>query len=188
MGELVVSVALRRDRSNMLDGPMREWLGENVRRGSGGLLRALINDGKHHDLLRDAKRYWAKARGDASASEEEEDLDEDVPERFVQPNRHVTMLIYLNEVSEGGETVFPRAQPLPGRKRIVRDGMPDCSKGIVVPPLAFGAALFYHKHGNGTNDRLSAHGGCPPVRGEKWAINSFMWNVPMSEGLRHYQN
>merc|ERR1712001_719807 len=97
---------------------------------------------------------------------------DELGESFVQPNRHVTMLLYLNSVEEGGETVFPRAPVLPALKgaRIVRPGMPDCSRGLHLAPLALGAALFYHKHGNGTNDPLSAHGGCPPMKGEKWAI------------------
>ena len=41
--------------------------------------------------------------------------------------------------------------------------------------------------GDGTNDVLSLHGGCPPADGaEKWAINGFMWNVPWTKGMAHF--
>merc|ERR1712039_50460 len=124
--------------------------------------------------LSEVKRKWVHAFGAV-----EDSGDTEAPERFVQPNRHVTMLVYLNEVQEGGETVFPKAPVAKQNpKPIVRPGMPDCSRGLTVAPYALGAAMFYHKHGDGTNDPLSAHGGCPPLRGDKWAINSFMWNVP----------
>merc|ERR1712190_507959 len=129
------------------------------------------------EILPIAQRSWRQISGD---QEIWDDAEPDRP-RFVQPNRHCTMLFYINNVVEGGETVFPKAVTSQA-PRIHRPGMPDCSRGLSVSPHAYAAALFYHKHGDGTNDPRSAHGGCPPVRGEKWAINSFMWNVPFHEG------
>jgi len=48
--------------------------------------------------------------------------------------------------------------------------------GLLVRPVAGGAALFYHRLPDGRLDELSMHGGCPPVRGTKYAINGFTWN------------
>ena len=68
-------------------------------------------------------------------------------------------------------------------RRAQTGGIPECGKGMLVPAVQGGAALFYHKLPNGANDPRSSHAGCPPVAMDKWAINSFMWNVPYSEGL-----
>ena len=107
-------------------------------------------------------------------------LDEPQPE--VYPNRHVTLFIYLNEDFEGGETVFPHAK---GRGvHVPRPGMPECSEGLSVEPVAGDAVLFYSRLGNGDDDRLSVHGGCPPLSGTKYGANAFMWNVPHERGMR----
>lgn len=167
------------------EGDAAAWIKENVKRGSHHYLPVLLKS--YPSLLHRAQAAYLNLmpHDDVAAD------DSRVQERFVQPNRHVTMLVYLNPVEEGGETVFPEAQATSSNSTaapaIVRDGVAECSKGFAVPPLAFGAALFYHKHGNGSNDDRSRHAGCPTVRGEKWAINSFMWNVPMEEGLRNFQ-
>jgi hypothetical protein len=106
----------------------------------------------------------------------------------IERNRHVTMLPYLRGVPEGGETVFPYANgpSLYGMAADVvrREGMAECSKGIFVPPVARGAAVFYHVLPDGrSKDRLSMHGGCPPARGsDKWAINVFSWSLDAEQG------
>lgn len=67
-------------------------------------------------------------------------------------------------------------------------GMPECSKGLRVKPFAGGGALFYHKLGNGVNDELSSHGGCPPNQEDdpSWKINGFMWNMDSGIGPTLY--
>eukprot|EP00929_Paragymnodinium_shiwhaense_P083783 TRINITY_DN44756_c0_g1_i2.p1 TRINITY_DN44756_c0_g1~~TRINITY_DN44756_c0_g1_i2.p1 ORF type:complete len:562 (-),score=126.32 TRINITY_DN44756_c0_g1_i2:393-2078(-) len=157
----------------------RPWLKENIERCSAGLLTALLKS--RPGLLAAAKRVFQAATDEP---DEEEGGAQVAPQRFVQPNRHATMLIYLNDVTKGGETVFPL---VPGLQREdLHPGMAECAQGLAVRPVALGAAIFYHMHGNGTADILSSHSGCPPLQGEKWAINSFMWNVPFSEGIQHY--
>lgn len=100
-------------------------------------------------------------------------------------NRYCTILPYLSNVEEGGETVFPLAElsAESSSQNVIRTGMPECSQGLVVKPHQGDAAFFYHRQPNGNLDFKSEHGGCPPVRGVKYAINGFMWNVPWIQGL-----
>ena len=107
--------------------------------------------------------------------------------KVVEPNRHATMFLYLNDGFDGGETVFPLAKgsdgsPV-GTSGIHRPGMPECSKGLAVKPVQGAAALFYSKLGDMRFDPLSMHGGCPPGRGGvKYGGNLFCWNVDSSQG------
>jgi hypothetical protein len=100
----------------------------------------------------------------------------------IQQNRHATLLPYLSNVEEGGETVIPNAihpELYLGKNFSypVRPGMNECSKGLVISPQLGSASLFYHRTPTGELDVLALHGGCPPQRGIKYAINGFTWNV-----------
>ncbi|RHY13272.1 hypothetical protein DYB28_014819 [Aphanomyces astaci] len=103
-----------------------------------------------------------------------------VVKHFV-PNRFVTLFMYLNDVDEGGETVFPFS-----KDRLVTDidrtGMEECSEGLAVPPTKLHASLFYVQTPDQEVDVMSRHGGCPPMKGVKWGSNSFMWNADAEEG------
>jgi len=65
--------------------------------------------------------------------------------------------------------------------------MSDCSRGVHVPPKKGSAAMFYHLLPDGQRDRLSMHGGCPPVEGIKYAVNVFVWNINWEEGLQYFR-
>ncbi|OQS05205.1 hypothetical protein THRCLA_02623 [Thraustotheca clavata] len=101
--------------------------------------------------------------------------------KHFEPNRYVTLFMYLNDVEEGGETVFPMSND-----RLVtdieREGMDECNSGLAVPATGLGASLFYVLDADQVIDPMSRHGGCPPVQGVKWGSNSFMWNADAQEG------
>ena len=69
--------------------------------------------------------------------------------------RMATLIIYLNDVEDGGATVFPELKLTIGPKK--------------------GAALYF-EYGNshGQVDPLTLHGGLPVLRGEKWIATKWM--------------
>jgi hypothetical protein len=111
-----------------------------------------------------------------------------LPSPPTERNRILTILPYLSHVEEGGETVFPDAEEPGyfGPNTLVRPGMEACSEGAFVPPKKGSAALFYHLLGNGLRDSKCTHGGCPPLKGDKYAINMFCWNHEVGAGLKYY--
>jgi prolyl 4-hydroxylase len=70
-------------------------------------------------------------------------------------NRISTLIMYLNDVEEGGETYFPKL-------------------GFSVSPKKGMAVYFeYFYHNTELND-LTLHGGSPVVKGEKWVATQWM--------------
>jgi hypothetical protein len=47
-----------------------------------------------------------------------------------------------------------------------------------VKPKKAHAILFYSQHPDQTADLSSLHGGCPVLKGQKWAANLWVWNRP----------
>ncbi|GJP32035.1 hypothetical protein CLOM_g16579 [Closterium sp. NIES-68] len=81
-------------------------------------------------------------------------------------HRFVTVLMYLNNVTRGGETTFPEHKdPTPKD-----DSWTDCAKGVLaVKPVRGDALLFYNLHPDGSVDPSSLHHACPVEAGEKWS-------------------
>lgn len=53
-----------------------------------------------------------------------------------------------------------------------------CRSRLAIRPRAAQAILFYSQLPNGELDPASLHGGCPVLKGEKWAANLWVWNTP----------
>ncbi|XP_047317278.1 prolyl 4-hydroxylase 1 [Impatiens glandulifera] len=82
--------------------------------------------------------------------------------------RIATVLMYLTDNVEGGETYFPLA------------GSEECScggkmvVGICVKPNKGDAVLFWSMGLDGESDPKSIHGGCEVLSGEKWSATKWM--------------
>ncbi len=61
------------------------------------------------------------------------------------------MIIYLSEVEEGGETVFPKLN-------------------LTIKPEKGDALLFYDMKPTGEVDDQTLHGGNKVLKGEKWIV------------------
>jgi prolyl 4-hydroxylase len=66
-----------------------------------------------------------------------------------------TLIVYLNDVLEGGETVFPEI-------------------GLSVVPRRGDALYFEYTNSRMQVDLKSAHGGAPVSQGEKWVVTKWM--------------
>jgi prolyl 4-hydroxylase len=66
-----------------------------------------------------------------------------------------TLIVYLNDVMEGGETVFPEV-------------------GLSVVPRRGNGLYFEYTNSRMQLDARSAHGGAPVIQGEKWIVTKWM--------------
>ena len=82
----------------------------------------------------------------------------------MQPARFATLLLYLNEGMDGGETQFPRFVNA------------DTDRGLDVVPEVGKAVLFYSELPDGNYDDWSHHAALPIRKGEKWLMNLWVWD------------
>lgn len=121
-----------RDGTEFPDWPNKESIGEQLQ---------LVHYNKHQEYT---------AHHDFGYSNVDDKL---------QPARFATLLLYLNDPDEGGETEFPRWQ----------NGF--TGETLLVKPKKGKAALFYSFLPDGNLDDFSQHAAKPVLKGEKYLIN-----------------
>lgn len=88
--------------------------------------------------------------------------------------RIASFLLYLSDVEEGGETMFP----FEGYKNMDNGyDFKECV-GLKVKPRQGDALLFYSVMPNGTLDSAALHGSCPVVKGEKYVATKWIRDHP----------
>ena len=94
--------------------------------------------------------------------------------------RVCTVLIYLSEPEEGGETAFPSGSQWIDPSVEERMGpFSDCAKGHVAAKAKKGdALLFFSLTPDGHSDQASMHTGCPVVSGVKWTATKWIHTLP----------
>jgi hypothetical protein len=65
-----------------------------------------------------------------------------------------------------------------------RNMIAECKSRLSVRPKKAEAILFYSQFPDGVPDRLSLHGGCPVLQGQKWVANLWVWNGPRQGYMR----
>ncbi|MBS0630186.1 MAG: 2OG-Fe(II) oxygenase [Verrucomicrobia bacterium] len=76
--------------------------------------------------------------------------------------RVATLIMYLNTVPEGGETVFLKAN-------------------VKVKPVKGTAVLFYNCTPDGKEDPLTLHSGAPVTKGDKWIVTKWLRQKPFQQ-------
>ena len=104
--------------------------------------------------------------------------------------RIATVLMFLHEPEQGGETSFPQGQPLPAvaqRLRGMKDQLSDCAwrdgRGLSVKPKRGDAVLFFSFKRHGASDLASTHASCPTVGGVKWTATKWIHERKFDTGV-----
>ncbi|MQM13105.1 hypothetical protein Taro_046030 [Colocasia esculenta] len=88
-------------------------------------------------------------------------------------HRIATVLMYLSNVTRGGETIFPMSEMKDSQ---VKDNTwsPCASTGYAVKPVRGNAVLFFNLYPDATPDDKSSYGGCMVLEGVKWSATKWI--------------
>lgn len=86
------------------------------------------------------------------------------------------MLLFLSEVEEGGETVFPsQSEWAYGARPAAAANFSACARrGPAVKPRTGDAILFWSMSTEGVEDHSAMHASCPVLAGEKWTATKWL--------------
>ncbi|KAK8913755.1 hypothetical protein KSP39_PZI023652 [Platanthera zijinensis] len=104
-------------------------------------------------------------------SEQPYQFNHNSSENAISELRIATILIFLSNVSRGGEIVFPSSKVEASNTRKRREFSSECasSSTFVVKHVKGSALLIFNLHPNATADESSLHRECLVLEGEKWS-------------------
>ncbi|CAD7929794.1 unnamed protein product [Amoebophrya sp. A25] len=127
---------------------------------------------EHMQILEYDLNGYYHAHDDATNLELYKEQDQLILEKqYGHFDRMITLFWYLNTVEEGGETIFPAADGTQWP-----EDMSACGAGLKVKPQQGSAIMWYNMNADGKLNRFALHAACPVTRGQKYAINAWIYN------------
>ncbi|GFP84809.1 probable prolyl 4-hydroxylase 12, partial [Phtheirospermum japonicum] len=85
-----------------------------------------------------------------------------------------TVILYLSNVSTGGQILFPQSE---SSTNLLQNKMwSDCAKtNEIVRPMKGNTIVFFNLNLNATPDRTSFHSRCPVPDGDMWCATKFIY-------------